>query len=181
MQKKPHILSLEDWTSFQFFWENEKQSCFFHFSYLNLVFYYQLNIKSQVNANACKFPFLRWEKNTMYRQFWFYMSSMYSKGKMKLFRWTCSKSPRCEADEYLCGDCSLSLQSLGGDTDPQWPSLPSPLLASISASAIWFDLSSTKIFQKDTIMVSSLTFGIYSSDHFFPVINFLKMKINSAL
>lgn len=166
MQKKPHILSLEDWTSFQFFWGNEKQSCLFHISYLNLVFYYQLNIKFQVNANACRFLSLRWEKK-YHVQTGLVLHVIKCTAKVK---WAVPMgpfwSPRCEADEYF-GGCSWGLQPLGGDTGPQGHSLPSPLLASISASAIWFDVSSTKISPKDTIMASSLTFGIYSSDHCF--------------
>lgn len=103
MQKKPHILSLENWTSFQFFWENEKQSCFVHISYLNLVFYYQLNIKSQVNANACRFPSLWWKKK-------YHVQTGLVLHVIKCtawVKWSCSEepfySPRWEADEYLCG------------------------------------------------------------------------------
>lgn len=46
------------------------------------------------------------------------------------------------------------------DTDPQRLYPPSVLLASISASAVAFDLNSSGIYQKDTITASFLTFGI---------------------
>ena len=43
--------------------QNEKESCFFPISYLNLVSYYRLNInRFQVNTNACRFPSLRQKK-----------------------------------------------------------------------------------------------------------------------
>lgn len=109
---------------------------------------------------------------------------MYCKGKM-----SCSDGPYLKAHVVrLMNTCVWGLSSGSaaagrGHCDPQCPSLPSPLLASISASAVWFDLSSTEIYKKDTMMVSSLTFGIYTSDYIyiFPVGNFFKTKINSAL